>query len=131
MTGKMKQVWFSGVHTDVGGGYNEEDLSNISLKWMLREATSKNLRIYEKSPAYIKLLASNPDVNGMMHDEQKRFPGTMLKRMKRSWDKTTHGEPCIHESVFNRTKNSENTDNPKYSPWIFDIINKDKPFVES
>ena len=32
---KMKQVWFSGVHTDVGGGYKEEDLSNITLKWMI------------------------------------------------------------------------------------------------
>jgi len=121
---------FSGVHTDVGGGYNEEDLSNISLKWMLREATSKNLRIYEKSPAYIKLLDTNPDVNGMMHNEQKKFPGTLLKRMKRSWNKTTHGEPCIHESVFERTKNTNNEDKPLYSPWIFEVMDKKNPCKE-
>lgn len=129
-TGRMKQVWFCGVHTDIGGGYIEEDLSNVSLKWMIQEATDKNLRIYEKSPAYQKLLASNPDINGIMHNEQKEFPGKLLKRMKRSWEKTTFGEPCIHESVLNRTKNSDNTVTPKYSPWIFDIIDKDKIFIE-
>ena len=129
-TGKMKQVWFSGVHTDVGGGYDEENLSNISLKWMLREATSKNLRIYEKSPAYIKLMDSTSDVNGMMHNEQKKFPGTLLKRMKRSWNKTTHGEPCIHESVFERTKNTDNEDKPLYSPWIFEVMDKKNPCKE-
>jgi uncharacterized protein (DUF2235 family) len=128
--GKMKQVWFCGVHTDVGGGYPEEDLSNISLKWMMQEATAKELIIYDKSPAYKKLLASNPDINGMMHDEQKSFPGKLMKRMKRSWNKATHGEPCIHESVFKRTKNADNFDSPKYAPWIFDIIDKTNQNIE-
>ena len=130
VNGKMKQVWFSGVHTDVGGGYEEEELSNITLKWMIQEATAKNLIIYEKSPAYKKLMDSRPDINGTMHNEQKTFPGKLLKRMKRSWNKETHGEPCIHESVFKRTKNSDNTDIPKYSPWIFDIIDKNNRNIE-
>ena len=127
---RMKQVWFCGVHTDVGGGYAEEDLSNISLKWMIGEATGKDLIIYEKSSAYKELLAANPDINGMMHNEQKHFPGKLMKRMKRSWNKSTHGEPCIHESVFKRTKNSDNADSPTYSPWIFEIMDKDKPCIE-
>ena len=127
---KLKQVWFSGVHTDVGGGYKEEELSNISLNWMIQEATAKGLLIYEKSPAYKKLLVSKPDVNGLMHNEQKSFPGKFLKKMKRSWNKTTHGEPCIHASVFERTKNSENTDSPKYSPWIYEIIDNEKKCTE-
>ena len=35
------QVWFPGVHCDVGGGYaeNESGLSKLSLEWMLGEAT--------------------------------------------------------------------------------------------
>jgi uncharacterized protein (DUF2235 family) len=127
---RMKQVWFAGVHTDVGGGYQEEDLSNITLQWMIKEATAKNLIIYQKSPAYIKLINSSPDIDGMMHNEQKEFPGKLMKRMKRSWNKITHGEPCIHESVFERTKNSDNSDAPKYSPWIFDCINNEHPNIE-
>jgi hypothetical protein len=73
---------------------------------------------------------STPDVNGMMHNEQKKFPGTLLKRMKRSWNKTTHGEPCIHESVFERTKNTDNEDKPLYSPWIFEVMDKKNPCRE-
>ena len=36
----VKQVWFAGVHSDVGGGYEEQEsgLSKISLKWMIDEA---------------------------------------------------------------------------------------------
>ena len=34
---RLKQVWFSGVHSDVGGGYPDESLSYISLLWMMDE----------------------------------------------------------------------------------------------
>jgi uncharacterized protein (DUF2235 family) len=41
----MKQVWFPGVHCDVGGGYAESTsgLSKIALEWMLAEAHSRDL----------------------------------------------------------------------------------------
>jgi uncharacterized protein (DUF2235 family) len=32
------EVWFRGVHSDVGGGNTNERLGNISLRWMLRKA---------------------------------------------------------------------------------------------
>ena len=37
----IKQVWFAGVHSDVGGGYPEKEsqLSKIPLNWMIDEAT--------------------------------------------------------------------------------------------
>jgi uncharacterized protein (DUF2235 family) len=47
----LKQVWFPGVHCDVGGGYPEPEssLSKIALKWMLDEAVAKGLAVdYEK-----------------------------------------------------------------------------------
>lgn len=34
---KLKQVWFAGVHSDVGGGYPEHGLSDITLAWMASE----------------------------------------------------------------------------------------------
>jgi uncharacterized protein (DUF2235 family) len=34
----VEQVWFSGVHSDVGGGYGETGLSDITLGWMLKRA---------------------------------------------------------------------------------------------
>tara|TARA_R110002167_G_scaffold366222_1_gene593825 strand:+ start:14908 stop:15708 length:801 start_codon:yes stop_codon:yes gene_type:complete len=41
----IKEVWFSGCHCDVGGGYPEVTgaLSKISLEWMLREGESCGL----------------------------------------------------------------------------------------
>ncbi len=43
----LKQVWFAGVHADVGGGYkpgkNGEALSDIPLEWMINEASKSGL----------------------------------------------------------------------------------------
>ena len=34
----IEQVWFSGVHCDVGGGYSQSGLSDITLGWMIQKA---------------------------------------------------------------------------------------------
>ena len=41
----LKQVWFPGVHCDVGGGYPESQsaLSKLPLKWMMDEAANLQL----------------------------------------------------------------------------------------
>lgn len=43
----VKQVWFAGVHADIGGGYpeNESALSKFPLDWMIEEAVAAGLRI--------------------------------------------------------------------------------------
>lgn len=46
----LKQVWFAGVHGDVGGAYEPENqggsrLSDISLDWMMREAEAAGLKL--------------------------------------------------------------------------------------
>lgn len=43
----VKEIWFAGVHSDVGGSYPEAEsqLSKIALQWMVREAESAQLRI--------------------------------------------------------------------------------------
>ena len=42
-----KEVWFPGVHADVGGGYRAKDagLAKISFRWMLGEAKALGLRV--------------------------------------------------------------------------------------
>jgi len=39
------QVWFRGVHSDVGGGNQNSKLSNIALAWMLRKAQAAGLPV--------------------------------------------------------------------------------------
>ena len=34
-TKNLIQVWFAGVHGNVGGGYDDQELSNITLAWMM------------------------------------------------------------------------------------------------
>ncbi|MEV5650054.1 DUF2235 domain-containing protein [Nocardia sp. NPDC052254] len=35
---RVRQVWFEGVHTDIGGGYGDSRLSDITLRWMVDQA---------------------------------------------------------------------------------------------
>ena len=39
----LKQCWFLGCHSDVGGGNDRASLSNISLVWMIDQLQSRNI----------------------------------------------------------------------------------------
>ena len=45
----IEQRWFAGVHSDIGGGYREDEsgLSKIPLIWMVEEAKKAGLKITE------------------------------------------------------------------------------------
>jgi len=109
----MKQVWFSGMHTDVGGGYKEQNLSDIPLLWMIEEAKQQGLKIYSKHK-----VKTHPDENAFMHDSRKGFPGFLFRKATRRWNPETHGNPVIHQSVLLRKLNKENLKSPAYNPWI-------------
>src|ERR1700760_3555778 len=36
-TTRLRQVWFPGVHSNVGGGYDDQELANITLAWMMAQ----------------------------------------------------------------------------------------------
>jgi uncharacterized protein (DUF2235 family) len=40
---KLEQRWFPGVHSNVGGGYEDCGLSDIALKWMFQKAEDAGL----------------------------------------------------------------------------------------
>jgi uncharacterized protein (DUF2235 family) len=48
-TQDFRQVWFSGVHSDVGGSYKEHTsgLSKIALEWMFVQAAEADLHLLE------------------------------------------------------------------------------------
>lgn len=39
----VEQMWFSGVHSNVGGGYPDRSLADISLEWMIEKAKAAGL----------------------------------------------------------------------------------------
>jgi hypothetical protein len=52
----VEQVWFAGVHTEVGGGSSDAALSDIALLWMVEKATGCGLVI---RPGLLECGASN------------------------------------------------------------------------
>jgi uncharacterized protein (DUF2235 family) len=63
----LKEVWFAGVHSDVGGSYAESEsgLSKIALRWMLCEAQSAGLqldsqKVIEVLGGKVPYIAPNP-----------------------------------------------------------------------
>jgi uncharacterized protein (DUF2235 family) len=81
----IRQVWFNGVHSDVGGSYVEDSsgLSKIALEWMIVEAIKAGLQVepikaktilgkccpypsVTNLPSYIP-----PNCNGMLHESLK------------------------------------------------------------
>lgn len=59
----IKQVWFAGVHADIGGGYPEEEsgLSKFPLNWMIDEATKYGLEINARTRNHIALGHNDPN----------------------------------------------------------------------
>jgi len=109
----MKQVWFCGMHTDVGGGYPETELSDIALEWMIQMAEKHGLQVFPRHGVEISGRA-----DGMMHDSRGSFLTGIYRQEIRSWPTKTHGNPCVHESVRMRSLNSHNEKAPPYEPWI-------------
>ncbi|MEO8035410.1 MAG: DUF2235 domain-containing protein [Acidobacteriota bacterium] len=48
---RLEQRWFAGVHSNVGGGYLNDGLANISFRWILNGAEEEGL---ETDPGYLK-----------------------------------------------------------------------------
>ena len=61
----IEQVWFAGVHSDVGGSYPESGLSDFALKWMLERAEAQGLRLRED---WCDALA--PDPSACLHNSR-------------------------------------------------------------
>lgn len=119
----LKQVWFPGVHCDVGGGYPEAEsaLSKIPLHWMLREAKAADLLV---EPARESLVLGQsdgafvpPDPQAEMHESltpwwwpaefvRKRHynnkRGEEERRMNLFQRRTIPPNSSIHEAAYAR-----------------------------
>jgi hypothetical protein len=120
---KMKQVWFCGVHTDVGGGYEEQGLSDISLMWMTEMAKQNGLLIYKDHKVPV-----NQNIEDVMHDSASGFPGSLFRKKERFWEEKIKGRLVIHESVLERKLNRHNEPDPPYKPWVLDLDHDIEPW---
>ena len=74
----LEQVWFAGVHSDVGGGYHEPELAEIALLWMVDRARHAGLTFksdyFQRAPDgvddQLRRLGAQvaPDALGKIHE---------------------------------------------------------------
>ena len=127
----VKQVWFVGVHCDVGGGYAEAEsgLSKLALKWMIDESPDElefetqrvNQIVLGKVRAGSKRSYAEPDPKAPLHQSLTRgwWPIEWLPKRaaRRDWPerkcalgvyvpnaepRVIGGNGSIHPSVWNR-----------------------------
>ena len=66
-TTDVEQVWFAGMHSDVGGGYANCNLALIPLEWMIRRAKKAGLIFH---PPAVDEIKSQASILGEMHDSR-------------------------------------------------------------
>ena len=113
----IEQVWFAGVHSDVGGWYMERGLSNAALRWMLQKAAGAGLRLKPGWDERLEPRSGVPPNPGMkcrdpdaQHESRKGLLWKMYRPVKREFPEN----PRIHQSVFDRMNDGSNT----YVPWL-------------
>lgn len=87
----LQQVWFAGVHSDIGGSYSDHSLGDHAAQWLAREAQVCGLAF-----AHHFIDRLSPDHAGPQHDEYKGFYRAMRRRLIREV------EPVLHVSVKQR-----------------------------
>jgi hypothetical protein len=90
---RIKEVWFAGVHTDVGGGYPEDDLALVPLTWMTKEL-GDSLRFIDGAK---KSFTNNASPYASAHDSRNGL--AVFYRYGPRTVGDNGGPPVIHHSV--------------------------------
>lgn len=137
---ELKQVWFQGSHSDVGGGHPWHGLSDITLAWMISqlvdrpkgEAPLLNIDIdlartlqdfrlpWAKQPEH-------PSRTSIMFQETRLFKGWSIpkKLTKTAVWRNTLDQANTHEYIHHSVIEGKQYD-PKTSPQ-FDLLRKNHP----
>ncbi|MCA9033574.1 MAG: DUF2235 domain-containing protein [Planctomycetaceae bacterium] len=115
----VKQVWFPGVHANVGGGYAKDQLAHVSLVWMIRHAEAAGLEFDETLKATYEQEA---DPLGTLHDSRAglavyyRYRPRVIEQFAKevgidgssyvdASGRQQHNLPFIHHSTLARIEN--------------------------
>jgi uncharacterized protein (DUF2235 family) len=127
---KIQQLWFSGVHSDVGGGYPRKSQSLVTLDWMLTQvetdAGGDGLIFID---ALRKQYKSQSDWNGPLHNSRSglgvyyRYKPRNIALLCNDAETGVFIEkPKIHNSVFERIKGRSLPYAPSGIPGSYDVV---------
>jgi uncharacterized protein (DUF2235 family) len=103
---RIQQVWFSGVHANVGGGYPDDGLAFVTLDWMMAEAEAQGLRFID----WIRNeVAARANPQGEQYDSRAGVAGYYRygpRKVAELCDDKEHGVRVptvrVHPAAFNR-----------------------------
>jgi uncharacterized protein (DUF2235 family) len=134
----VDQVWFAGVHSDVGGGYPRQDMSNVPLLWVLEQAMGDGTGLKLNKRA-MQELRDRANIHDKIHDSRDGF-GLFYRYHPREIEtlcqKKHKAETNIkvHESVLSRLYYRTAGYAPLLLPSKFEVVHQDatkKLIVES
>ncbi|MGA8247447.1 MAG: DUF2235 domain-containing protein [Nocardioides sp.] len=109
----LEQVWFAGVHSDVGGGYRgaESGLSDVALLWMMEKARGFGLDVTpppvvtgqprDVSPGESAEVEVNPNPMLRLHVSRKSFY-RLFRAVSRPIGASPTGRELLSSSAFDR-----------------------------
>jgi uncharacterized protein (DUF2235 family) len=103
----IKQVWFAGAHSDVGGGYPEGGLSDIALDWMMDSAKTAGLEVDDHVR---QTLGTRPNYKQDVHNSAHGL-AAILGGANREVGGTKFNTEYFHRSLVERWR-----DRPDYRP---------------
>jgi uncharacterized protein (DUF2235 family) len=93
---ELEQSWFAGVHSNVGGGYEDTGLSDVTLYWMAMRAEQCGLAL---DPAWANRI--EPDEFGELRDSRTGLYKLMGKAV-RPIGKQKNGCEKAHNTAIDR-----------------------------
>ncbi|MEI9811917.1 MAG: DUF2235 domain-containing protein [Acidobacteriota bacterium] len=99
----IEQVWFAGVHSNVGGGYPKQGMSLVALDWMLQQAEARGLRMLREDRVWC---AAHANVDDKLYDSRSGA-GVFYRWLPREMQALTISQnaglrPNVHVSVLER-----------------------------
>ena len=104
----MEQVWFAGVHSDVGGYHPDRGLANISLHWMLGKAAAAGMEVNQRGLARKRYRPAPDGPSQESYTGFWRFRGQHVRDIPEG--------SRIHRSVWDRMANPSNDYSPGNLP---------------
>ena len=123
---RVTQVWFAGAHSNVGGGYPDDSLARVPLRWMASEACQQGLRLH---PFVCDEWEAHADPNGPAYDSRSGF-GAYYRYNPRSIKKLTNDRyadvsvprPKVHVSVLDRITAARDSYAPIVLPDQYAVV---------
>ncbi|MBE0585683.1 MAG: DUF2235 domain-containing protein [Desulfofustis sp.] len=100
-SGTLEQVWFPGVHSNVGGSYSPDGLANEALHWMVEKAENLGLEFDANHLGHYL-----PCFNSVLNDSMTTFYNLMGPVQRKLGEHIGHGE-AIHQSALDRQNLAE------------------------